>query len=881
MKVCIAEKPSVAKEIASVLGANQRKDGFYEGNGYQVTWTFGHFCTLKEPNDYAPVLKRWSLPTLPIIPPKFGIKLIENDGVKKQFGVIQDLVEQAEEVINCGDAGQEGELIQRWVLQKAKCQAPIKRLWISSLTEEAIREGFNDLRPNSDFDRLYWAGSSRAIGDWLLGINATRLYTLKFGGRGTVLSVGRVQTPTLAMIVGRYREIKNFVSKPYWELRTKYREVVFNATEGKNFDKEKAEAQLNSISEEEFEITSFEKKDGKESAPKLFDLTSLQVEANKKFGFTADQTLKLAQKLYEKKFLTYPRVDTRYLSEDLYPKIPGILKSLADYQALAAPLLDKPIRKSKNVFNNKKVTDHHAIIPTNVRAQGLTMDERNIYHTVVLRFLANFYPDCKVARTTVLGKALEIEFKATGRQILEDGWRVVYDKEQVVDESEKKAKQDQADSQLLPEFVKGEKGPHEPYLDERQTTPPKQYTEATLLRAMETAGKQVEDEELRDLMKENGIGRPSTRASIIETLFRRKYISRERKNILPTSAGEQLIDTIQNDLLKSAELTGTWENRLRQVESGTYEVQQFLEEMKALVSEVVQQVKSAAITTRIEVADESKPAEKAKSKAKSSDDMTCPKCKKGQVLKGKQAYGCSEYKNGCRFLLPFQHYGKTLTSSQVKALVQKGKTGAIKGFEVDGKKQDGVLLLNDQFEVNFQLQAKEPITCPKCKQGEILKGSSAYGCSRFREGCNFRLPFTHHGKKLSDSQMQAILKKGKSPLIKGFEFEGKKKDAHILLDDGGNVQLEIKEAEALTCPKCKEGRILKGSSAYGCNRFKLGCHFRVPFEFQGKKLTEKQIETLIKKGKTGKIKGFALASGEKSDGKVVLSENQEVVLEEM
>ncbi|HBG86714.1 MAG TPA: DNA topoisomerase III, partial [Marinilabiliaceae bacterium] len=545
MKICIAEKPSVAKEIALVIGAGSRKDGYYEGNGYRVTWTFGHLCTLKEPHDYLPEWKRWSLGALPLIPSRFGIKLLDNKGVEKQFRVIESLVKDASLVINCGDAGQEGELIQRWVLQKAKCSCPIKRLWISSLTEEAIREGFSKLYDSERFDNLYAAGSARAIGDWLLGINATRLYTLKYGNQGQLLSIGRVQTPTLALIVARQKEIDNFVPQPYWELKTVYKEVTFNNSEGRFTDKEEAIKAIESIRGKEFEITGFGRKKGKEAPPRLFDLTSLQVECNRKFGFSADDTLKLVQMLYEKKLTSYPRVDTTFLSNDIYPKIGEIMKGIKPYEALTAPVLANKIPKSKKVFDDTKVSDHHAIIPTGQNPPStLSRDEKLVFDMIARRFIAAFYPDAIINTTTVEGEVEKLKFKATGKQVLDPGWRVVM-----------KIGQGKSDDEL-PEFTKGERGPHTPDLQEKATQAPKPYTEATLLRAMETAGKQVDDEELRDAMKENGIGRPSTRAAIIETLFKRNYIVRNKKNLIPTITGVQLIDTIQNEAVKSAELTG-------------------------------------------------------------------------------------------------------------------------------------------------------------------------------------------------------------------------------------------------------------------------------------------------------------------------------------
>lgn len=600
MIVCIAEKPSVAREIARILGANHPQNGFIEGNGYCVTWTLGHLCTLKEPNDYLPLWKRWSLGDLPLIPQRFGIKLIENEDYKRQFEVIRQLVEKADEVINCGDAGQEGELIQQWVLTKALCKCPIRRLWVSSLTDEAIREGFTQLRTNEEMKSLYEAGLARAIGDWLLGINATRLYTMRFPQPGRVLSVGRVQTPTLALIVERGRQIEHFVPTTSFELQTTYKETVFRQTAESFSTKEEVEALIESIRSAPLTIKKVTKQQGKELPPRLFDLTSLQVEANKRFGMTAETTLQTIQSLYEKKLTTYPRVDTTYLSEDIYPKVPAILKGLRPYEHLVTPILSsgKPPKKSKKVFDNKKVTDHHAIIPTGVPLpSGLTLNENRIYDLIALRFIAAFYPDAKTATTTVLAEIEGIELKATGKEILDPGWRVVLSSQKGKEDATNQGnKEEQGEPQegkesLLPTFVEGESGPHEPSIRERTTEPPKYYTEATLLRAMETAGKQVEDETLREALKQNGIGRPSTRASIIETLFKRNYIRREKSSLRATETGIQLIDTIQDPLLKSAELTGMWEYKLRQIESGEYTASDFLTELKQQVSDLVQSVR--------------------------------------------------------------------------------------------------------------------------------------------------------------------------------------------------------------------------------------------------------------------------------------------------
>lgn len=591
MKLCIAEKPSVAKDLAEILGARTKRDGYFEGNGYCVSWTFGHLCSLKDPEDYNPNWKYWKLEDLPIIPQQFGIKIKDDQGVKKQFEVIKRLVAEAEEVINCGDAGQEGELIQRWVLLKAKCKVPIKRLWISSLTEEAIREGFNKLKDSKEFDNLFAAGNSRAVGDWVLGINGTRLYTRKFGQNKMTLSVGRVQTPTLAMIVQRQKEINAFKSDEYWELKTIYRDTEFLCQIERLKSQEKAEKGLEYLKDKPFEITSFEQKEGKEGNPRLYDLTSLQVDGNKRYAYSAEDTLKHIQSLYEKKLVTYPRVDTTYLSEDLHPKVPGILGNLRDYSRFTDSVLQNPIPKSKTIFDDKKITDHHAIIPTGVHPSGITPDENRIYDLITRRFISVFYQECKVSNTTVLGKVDNLIFKATGKQIIEQGWRFVYEDLKASNSSESKdAKAKEAEEKILPHFTEGESGPHAPIIHKGKTSPPKPYTEATLLRAMETAGKMVENEEMRDLMKENGIGRPSTRANIIETLFKRKYIERKKKNIIATETGMQLIDVISNDLLKSPELTGQWEFKLRQIEKGNYDPQLFKQELYQMIRGITDEV---------------------------------------------------------------------------------------------------------------------------------------------------------------------------------------------------------------------------------------------------------------------------------------------------
>ena len=722
MIVCIAEKPSVARDIADILGAKERKDGYIEGNGYQVTWTFGHLCTLKEPHEYTPNWKSWSLGSLPMIPPRFGIKLISNPTYEKQFRTVEWLMQSADEIINCGDAGQEGELIQRWVMQKAGARCPVKRLWISSLTEEAIKEGFAKLKDQAEFQSLYEAGMSRAIGDWLLGMNATRLYTIKYGQNKQVLSIGRVQTPTLALIVNRQLEIENFQPKQYWELKTTYRDTVFSAlirksdeelaaeeeksggkvkrTENPGIDpiasREEGEALVERIKNLPFTVTSVVKKDGKEYAPRLFDLTSLQVECNKKFAYSADETLKLIQSLYEKKVTTYPRVDTTFLSDDIYPKCPNILKGLRDYELLTAPLAGVTLPKSKKVFDSSKVTDHHAIIPTGVPPQNLTDMERRVFDLIARRFIAVFYPDCKISTTTVMGEVDGIEFKVTGKQILEPGWRVVFAKD-VKDPAEDKEGEEE---NVLPAFVKVENGPHIPDLNEKWTQPPRPYTEATLLRAMETAGKLVDNDELRDALKENGIGRPSTRAAIIETLFKRNYIRKEKKNLIATPTGVELIQIIHEELLKSAELTGIWEKKLREIEKKTYDARQFLEELKQMVSEIVTSVLSDNTNRRITIQEAAQVEEAAKKKepkkrerksaapkekkpkaasntgassvqqpsvvstdvpstsavipgnVANNDSLVgqpCPLCGKGTIIKGKTAYGCSEWKNGCGY----------------------------------------------------------------------------------------------------------------------------------------------------------------------------------------------------------------------------------------
>ena len=675
MIVCIAEKPSVAKDIARILGATSAHNGYMEGNGYQVTWTFGHLCTLKEPNDYTDLWKHWSLSALPMIPPRFGIKLIDDDGIKRQFAVIEKLMQSADSIVNCGDAGQEGELIQRWVMQKAGAKCPVKRLWISSMTDEAIREGFSQLKDQSEYQPLYIAGLSRAIGDWLLGMNATRLYTLKYGQNRQVLSIGRVQTPTLALIVNRQKEIDSFEPEPYWVLATVYRDTTFTATKGKFTTKEEGEAAFSTIADKPFTVTAVQKKNGTEAPPRLFDLTSLQVECNRKFSYSAETTLKIIQGLYERKLTTYPRVDTQYLSDDIYPKCPSILSGISkQYGPLMQPLMGKKLTKSKRVFDTSKVTDHHAIIPTGVPATSLTDLERNVYDLIARRFIAVFYPDCKFSTTTVLGNVEDIEFKVNGKEILSPGWRAVYAQPtsqtatptaNATSEDDDHNKGDE--ERTLPTFVKGESGPHTPTLSEKWTTPPKYYTEATLLRAMETAGKFVEDETLRAALKENGIGRPSSRAGIIETLFKRHYIRRERKNLVATATGIELIDIIHEELLKSCELTGIWEKRLRDIEHKKDDAADFINGLKQQVTEIVNDVlrdntnRRVTILTDEDLKKKKKTTKKktttAKADNKKADDSiigtTCPVCGKGTIIKGKTAYGCSNWRNGCTYRVDF------------------------------------------------------------------------------------------------------------------------------------------------------------------------------------------------------------------------------------
>ncbi len=694
MIVCIAEKPSVAKDIARILGANSAHEGYMEGNGYQVTWTFGHLCTLKEPDDYTPMWKRWSLGALPMIPQRFGIKLINDKGVERQFAVIEKLMQAADSIVNCGDAGQEGELIQRWVMQKAKATCKVRRLWISSMTDEAIQEGFRTLKDQETYQPLYLAGLSRAIGDWLLGMNATRLYTLKYGQNRQVLSIGRVQTPTLALIVSRQKEIENFKPEAYWILSTSYRDTVFSATKGKFTVKEEGEKFLETITGKPFAVTSVQKKNGVEAPPHLYDLTSLQVDCNRKFSMSAEMTLNIIQSLYERKLTTYPRVDTQYLSDDIYPKCPATLAGLRGYEQLTQPLAGKKLPKSKKVFDTSKVTDHHAIIPTGQPAMNLSDMERNVYDLIARRFISVFYPDCKFATTTVLGKVDDIEFKVTGKTILSPGWRTVYAKDlQNTDEEEGKNADEE---RTLPQFIEGESGPHTPSLTEKWTTPPKFYTEATLLRAMETAGKFVENEELRAALKENGIGRPSSRAGIIETLFKRHYIKRERKNLIATPTGVELIDTIKEELLKSCELTGIWEKKLRDIEHQKYDAAQFIEELKQQITDIVRDVLADNSNRHVALTTE--------------EDM-----KKKMAPKVAQA---PKPKTPTK--------PKTQTSAQTKSQQAKAADGT--------QASTG----------SSQAQAADSIVgtpCPLCGKGTIIKGKAAYGCSRWREGCTFRQPF--------------------------------------------------------------------------------------------------------------------------------------------
>ncbi len=793
MKVCIAEKPSVAKEIAYVIGAKTRRDGYFEGNGYQVTWTFGHFCTLLPPEDYKPQWKRWDIETLPMLPERFETKVMSNSGVKKQFKIIKGLFKKASLVINCGDAGTEGELIQRWVIKEAGYIGPTLRLWISSLTSAAISKGFQDLKPASDFDNLFYAASSRAIGDWLLGMNATRLYTLRYGGYKQVLSVGRVQTPTLAMLVRRHHEIENFVPQAYWELHTLYREVNFKNVTGKFDNPKQGEDLLQQITGKDLVVTKVEKKDGREYAPKLYDLTSIQVHCNNKYGFSADRTLKVVQKLYEMKVVSYPRVDTTYLPEDVYPKVPSILKGMTNYSQFTNQILKGKIKKSKKVFDDKKVTDHHAIIPTGVQ-QNLSGEQQQVYDMIVRRFLAVFLPDCKVAKTTVKAEVETVEFVAKGKEIIDEGWRILYPKKSKSANKSSEGKDnedDKDDDKVLPSFKVGEQGPHQPLLLEKMTKAPPYYTEASLLRAMETAGKQVDDDELRELMKANGIGRPSTRANIIETLFRRKYTYRRKKQVLPTEMGIQLIDTIKNKLLTSAELTGQWEKRLKEIERGTYSPKPFIEDMKKMVNDLVAEVKLEKDVKRFVSTNNSysKSTWKKKASAKGKKitprkstrtsttknsvvktSMQCPKCTKGTIIKGNSRYGCTQYNSGCDFGVPFVFMGKKISDNQIKRLVEKGATVKLKGFLTINGKVDGQIVIGNNKQPTFNQSDNKATntnspnsttsdrpTCPKCKKGKLIKGKTAYGCSLWNSGCDLRYPFAGIVKKAAGRKLTKAL----------------------------------------------------------------------------------------------------------------------------
>ena len=770
MKVCIAEKPSVAREIASILGANTKRDGYYEGNGYAVTYTFGHLCTLLEPKDYKPHWKSWDLNNLPMLPERFDTKVTGDTGIKKQFNIVKSLFEKAEVVINCGDAGTEGELIQRWVINQCNYKGKVLRLWISSLTEESIKEGFKNLKPSEQYDNLYYAGYSRAIGDWLLGLNATRLYTVKFGGFKQVLSVGRVQTPTLAMLVNRFKEIKEFIPKPYWELQTKYRNILFNHEDGRFLRKEDGLILANNIKDSNFEIISVTKKEGKEYAPKLFDLTGLQVYCNNKFGFSADETLKMVQKLYEMKVVTYPRVDTTFLPNDIYPKVKGILLKLSNYSKIIKPLLEKKIKKSKRVFDDDKVTDHHAIVPTGIQ-ENLQYNQQQVYDIITRRFIGVFYPDSNISNTSVIGKASNVNFKTNGKEIITRGWRLAFETE------ETKIKEENSEQHTLPTFINGEKGKHEPSFLEKETKPPRNFTEASLLRSMETAGRHVDDDEMRELMKENGIGRPSTRANIIETLFRRKYIERKKKLVVATQTGIDLIDIIDNDLLKSAELTGRWEKRLKEIERGEFNAGTFIDNMKKMVDELVYEVRANKTIRRIS-SNNIIPIKKNETKKTNNPGKkdiigkTCPKCNKGKLIKGSSAYGCSEYKNNCNLKIPFKIIGKKVSVNQMIRLIEKGCTTNLKGFKSEYGFVEGLIRFDKDFSIQLEPKKKiekkydssEKLVCPKCKKGEILKGKIAYGCSNYKIGCDFIFSFENikkiaNGKPLTKEFVINILLK--------------------------------------------------------------------------------------------------------------------------
>ncbi len=759
MKVCIAEKPSVAQSIANVLGANHRQQGYYEGNGYQVTWTYGHLCELKNPEEYTPFWKPWAESRLPMIPQTFGITLKDDDGIRRQFAVIADLYSKADEIINCGDAGQEGELIQRWVMQKAgiiyskerntylrpdQKECPVYRLWINSLTDEAIREGFNHLQPQTHYDNLYYAGLSRAIGDWLLGMNASRLYTVRYGHREKhqVISIGRVQTPTLAMIVKRHWEIANFEPKQYWELKTLYRGVVFNATKGRYENKEEAEQAIAEIDGKPFTVTDIQKKQGKEQQPRLYDLTSLQVDCNRKYAMSADDTLKLIQSLYEKKLATYPRVDTTYLSDDIYPKCPAILKGLYGYQTLTAPLLapGAKLLKSKKVFDNSKVTDHHAIIPTGLPANTVTPDERKVYDLVARRFISVFYSECVFNTTAVTGVAGDnvetgLPFRARGKVIVSPGWRQVYSDFQLESEPKKSSGSDATSGSdaeeettlgVLPDFVMGESGPHEPSVLEKWTKAPQLYSEATLLRAMETAGKLCDDEELRDAMKENGLGRPSTRAAIIETLFKRQYIKKEKKALVATQTGIELIGTVRQDLLKSAELTGQWEKKLRQIERGEYSATVFIEELKKMVCSIVSEVLSDNVSVKVAYVDNNvEPAKKGRSASASAEKGDGKRKASTSKAKSKEKKSADAKKEP-------NVAGQTPESLTPNA-ANPGQDNPAGNVQA-GNVQAGGKVYKYTVETL-------PKVCPSCGVGKIIRGRTAYGCSNYANGCVFRISF--------------------------------------------------------------------------------------------------------------------------------------------
>ena len=761
MKVCIAEKPSVDREIASILGANTKKEGYYEGNGYAVTYTFGHLCTLLEPKDYKPHWKSWDLNNLPMLPERFSTKVTNDSGIKKQFTIIKTLFQKATVVINCGDAGTEGELIQRWVINQCGYQGKVKRLWISSLTQEAINEGFKNLKPSEHYDNLYYAGYSRAIGDWLLGLNATRLYTVKYGGYKQVLSVGRVQTPTLAMLVNRYKEINNFKPQPYWELQTSYRNTLFNYEDGRFLKKEEGQVLADKVKKSDFKIISVTKKKGKEYAPKLFDLTGLQVYCNNKFGFSADETLKIVQKLYEMKVVTYPRVDTTFLPNDIYPKISGILSKLTNYSKLTKALLGSKIKKSKRVFDDKKVTDHHAIIPTGIQV-NLHYNQQLVYDIITRRFIGAFYPDSEISNTAILAQAAEVPFKTTGKEILTKGWRIVFEKK------ENSTKKELNQQSILPTFIEGEQGAHKPSFVEKETKPPRNFSEASLLRAMETAGKQVDDDEMRELMKENGIGRPSTRASIIETLFRRKYIERKKKLVLPTQTGIDLINIIDNELLKSAELTGRWEKRLKEIERGKFNAGTFINNMKKMVDELVYEVRSNKNYIKISHTEvNKKPLQKKAVPKKLVTNRICPKCNTGQLLKGSKAFWCSNYNNSCDFLMPFQFLGKKISENQLLRLLDKKTTSNLKGFKTETGKVEGTICFDAEFKFKFvpktiTTQSSDTIFCPKCKKGTIIRGKNAYWCSHYKKGCSYVFTFEKvkeiaNGKPLSKELVLEII----------------------------------------------------------------------------------------------------------------------------